>query len=262
MDFPTATHDISELDNPNLPEQEVVLHGYRGSRRDINSSLSFIQMLSPDLTHKIQLVSSSARAQITSLAKETKPHGKLKQARRFAPIIIRGRLKTREKAGESTDVINIKTKEVEPLEVFVLNNLPSEINLSHEQPPELRFLKLRAEKRLRDALAFRSRAATLCRDWLQTERGFTEIETPLLFKSTSEGAREFLVPTRRKGMAYALPQSPQQFKQILMASGFSKYFQMARCFRDEDLRADRQPEFTQVRLNHSKSLALSHVRSA
>ncbi len=112
-------------------------------------------------------------------------------------------------------------------------------------PPELRHLQFRTDSELRRRIRLRSRIAGKIRGHMLI-RDFDEVETPLLFKSTPEGAREFIVPTRKKGMAYALPQSPQQYKQVLMASGISKYFQFARCFRDEDLRADRQPEFTQV----------------
>jgi aspartyl-tRNA synthetase len=138
--------------------------------------------------------------------------------------------------------IDVFLESIKPLNLFPKNIIVSKDVVF---PPESRHLQLRFHDALRSRLLARPRIASLLRKSLN-DLSFTEVETPILFKSTPEGAREFLVPTRTLAKAYALPQSPQQYKQILMASGIRAYYQFARCFRDEDLRADRQPEFTQA----------------
>lgn len=143
-----------------------------------------------------------------------------------------------------TDLRLLSKAETPPFEVRDDLRVKDELRLKY------RYLDLRRES-LHNAIALRSRIAQCVRDYYLAQR-FVEIETPVLIKSTPEGARDYLVPSRvQPGRFYALPQSPQLYKQILMLSGFDKYFQIARCFRDEDLRADRQPEFTQIDMEMS-----------
>ncbi|KAH0538260.1 hypothetical protein FGG08_005131 [Glutinoglossum americanum] len=227
--------------------QDVVIHGYLGERTDLSKNFYFVPVISKELNHRVQIVSSAK----LSGGEENPSHGQLKSIETHSPVAIRGILKSRTPAkGNPT-----RGRDVEIIlrEVYYLNEFPKDIIVAADTrfPPEERHLQLRTDKSLREALRFRGRAASICRDELSINHGFLEIETPLLFKSTPEGAREFLVPTRRKGLVYALPQSPQQYKQILMASGIPRYYQIAKCFRDEDLRADRQPEFTQLDLEMS-----------
>ncbi len=139
----------------------------------------------------------------------------------------------------SVHVVNMAGKSL-PFSTYGAQVVKADLQSKH------RYLLLRSS-RLGKALRFRSRVSSLCRTVLEGA-DFTEVETPLLFKPTAEGAREFLVPTRDGKHAYALTQSPQQYKQILMASGVFRYYQIVKCFRDEDLREDRQPEFTQLDL--------------
>ena len=172
-------------------------------------------------------------------------------------IRVEGQVKRRPPKMENTE---LETGQYEVLveSLLVLSQsktLPFNIeddgyNINEEARFKYRYLDLR-RPRLQKNLKNRSRVIKLMRDFL-TERDFIEIETPILSKSTPEGARDYLVPSRLEpGKFYALPQSPQQYKQLLMVAGFERYFQIARCFRDEDTRGDRQPEFTQLDLEMS-----------
>ena len=228
-----------------------MIHGYLGPIFNRSKNLSFVWLHNPSQSHCIQLVSSHPKNEEIH---ESSAHQRLRSCTQHTPVAIRGVVGS--KPPSKDEILDgskrIQDREVQVKEVWPLNKFPTDVMMEQDTVfgPEQRHLQLRTTPALREGLHFRAKAARLCREHL-TAQSFTEIETPLLFKSTPEGAREFLVPTRQKGMAYALPQSPQQYKQILMASGIPRYFQVAKCFRDEDLRADRQPEFTQLDLEMS-----------
>jgi len=225
--------------------KKAVLMGWVNRRRDLGN-LIFI-----DLRDRSGLTQVVFNKELSAAS-----HGKAETLRNEYVIAAIGTVKQRD---PSTFNKNIPTGEVELVveELRILNEskqppfLPSDTVLPNE---EIR-LKYRYIDLRRDAMQFnvemRHKVTKAIRDYLSAE-GFMEIETPFMTRSTPEGARDYLVPSRvQPGTFYALPQSPQLFKQILMISGCERYFQIARCFRDEDLRADRQPEFTQIDLEMS-----------
>lgn len=185
-------------------------------------------------------------------------HQKAEKIRAEYVIAVKGKIRNRP---EGTENLNIKTGKVElaARELKILSeSLPIPFSLEEGEVDKVgenvklkhRYLDLRSES-LKNNIIFRHKVASIIRDYLNSN-GFIDVETPFLTKSTPEGARDFLVPSRlNPGCFFALPQSPQLFKQILMVGGIDKYYQIVRCFRDEDLRADRQPEFTQVDIEMS-----------
>lgn len=233
------THKISQLSEENI-HQEVILSGWVASVRD-HGELMFIDLR--DSSYEIFQV---------RISRESFPNiDELVKLKPESVISVTGKVVGRNEddynAGLRTGKIELETSVLEILNLS--KTLPFEIKRAAKTNEAIRFqykfLDHRNEE-VRRAIVNRHKVIKLLRDILDEEE-FLEIETPILSAGTDEGAREFIVPTRKQaGFFYTLPQAPQQFKQMLMVSGYEKYFQIARCFRDEDSRGDRQPEFTQL----------------
>ncbi len=236
------THYCTQVSEADIGK-EVVVCGFTQKTRDLGN-LIFIDLR--DRTGIIQLAFDDAtdRAIMAKAAK----------VRAEFVLMAKGTVRKRESVNTE---IKTGTIEVFVTDLRILNEaktppfeITDETNVKEELRLRYRYLDLRRAQ-MQQAMMMRHRIVKIARDYYD-ENGFLEIETPMLIKSTPEGARDYLVPSRvHPGKFYALPQSPQQYKQLLMLSGFDRYMQIARCFRDEDLRADRQPEFTQIDLEMS-----------
>ncbi|RIA94628.1 tRNA synthetases class II-domain-containing protein [Glomus cerebriforme] len=247
--FPSRTHTCGDLRSSHV-NQRVVLSGWSQRIRKFSPELIFLPIRDSYGTTQLVYRSSKSSDDASLILQE-----KLSQLSAESVICIEGVVAQRPKETINKNMLTGEI-EVEIEKLYCLNPaytlpfFPFDKKLSNEETRlRHRYIDLRRDI-LQNNLRKRSLVSWSIRDFLVNE-GFVEIETPILFKSTPEGAREFIVPTRTKGLFYALTQSPQQYKQLLMAGGIDKYFQIAKCFRDEDLRADRQPEFTQIDLEMS-----------
>jgi aspartyl-tRNA synthetase len=238
------THTCGELRKVNINEK-VILNGWVDRRRDLGGVI-FIDLR--DRYGKTQILFAPQHNEaVYQIAKELRSED---------VVAVVGKVEQRP---EGTTNPNLPTGEIEVIadELFILNEaetppfpIDSDSDASEDLRLKYRYLDLRRDIMQRNIM-IRHKTAQAVRRYLDKE-GFLEIETPFLMKSTPEGARDYLVPSRiHRGKFYALPQSPQTYKQILMVAGFDKYFQIVKCFRDEDLRADRQPEFTQIDIEMS-----------
>lgn len=242
------THHCNELRQEHAGQQ-VTVSGWMHSKRDLGGVL-FIDVR--DREGRTQVVFDPSDVPTDLFDQATHLHSE-------SVIEVTGRVRLRPKDTENTKIdtglVEVMVESMEVLNAadvlpFPVDDPEVAAKVNEELRLQYRYLDLRRPEMVHN-MRLRSKVATAARVFME-EEGFLEIETPTLFKSTPEGAREFLVPSRiHPGNFYALPQSPQQYKQILMVSGVEKYFQLARCYRDEDLRADRQPEFTQVDIEAS-----------
>ena len=235
-------HNLGELRKNNIGET-VILSGWVATKRDLGG-LTFVDLRDREGITQIVFDIDVASKEVVETAQKLKTE---------SVIRVEGVVKERFSVNK-----NIPTGEIEVFatDIKVLNScepLPFQMTdegLSENIRLKYRYLDLRREQMIRN-LKKRHRMIMSIRNYMD-QKGFLDVDTPLLTKSTPEGARDFLVPSRTNaGQFYALPQSPQLFKQLLMISGVEKYFQIAKCFRDEDLRADRQPEFTQLDIEMS-----------
>ena len=223
--------------------QNVTLCGWASRRRD-HGGVIFIDLRDREGT--VQVVIDPDTPEAFAVAEDTRSEFVLKVTGR-----VRARPAGTENANLPTGMIEVLTLALEVLNPSLTPPFQiDEDNINENIRLQYRYLDLRREP-MQKNLRLRYRVSKLMRDYLDGN-GFMEVETPMLTRSTPEGARDYLVPSRvHDGMFYALPQSPQLFKQLLMVAGIDRYFQITKCFRDEDLRADRQPEFTQVDLETS-----------
>jgi len=249
------THYCGDLSAIEI-EKSVTLFGWVDRRRD-HGGVIFIDLR--DRSGIVQIVSDPQRTPASYPIAETvrneyviKVTGTVSQrpTESLNPRIATGEI---EIYATSIEILNGVTKQLP----FVVSSSESE-SVREDVRLRYRYLDLRRE-RMSQNLQLRHQVVKEMRRFLEDEQHFIEVETPILTRSTPEGARDYLVPSRvNPGQWYALPQSPQLFKQLLMVSGMDRYYQIARCFRDEDLRADRQPEFTQLDMEMS-FLSLSEI---